>query len=97
MGGARIEIDVHDPADIPAAVEALRPLCADGCKVRDKQRVVTLPVSNGARLVPEVVRAMDAAGIEIDDLVMRRPTLDDVFLNLTGHRAEQPAGDGSTS
>jgi len=57
---------------------------------------VTLPISDGARLVPAVVRAMDAAGVEIDDRAMRRPTLDDVFLNLTGHRAEQPAADGAT-
>ena len=39
-------------------------------------------------LVPEVVRAMDSAGVVIDDIVLRRPTLDDVFLNLTDHRAE---------
>ena len=97
MGGDRIEIDVHDPVDIPAAVNALRPLCADGCKVRNNEGVVTLPVSSGARLVPEVVRALDAAGVEIDDVAMRRPTLDDVFLNLTGHRAEQATGEGSAS
>ena len=96
VGGDRIEVDVHDLADVPAAVEALRPLCADDCKVREKDRLVTLPISDGARLVPAVVRAMDAAGVEIDDLAMRRPTLDDVFLNLTGHRAEQPAADGAT-
>ena len=95
IGGDRIEVDVHDLADIAAAVEALRPLCAHGCKVRDNERVVTLAIANGARLVPEVVRAMDAAGVEIDDVAMRRPTLDDVFLNLTGHRAAQPASDGA--
>lgn len=89
MGGSRIEIEVRDPADADAAVEALWPLCAEGCRVRRQGRVVTLPVTDGAQLVPEVVRAMDAADIAIDDVAMRRPTLDDVFLNLTGHRADE--------
>ena len=94
MAADRIEIEVHDIADVPAAVEALWPLCADGCKVRNRERTVTLPINDGAHLVPEVVRAMDAAGVAIDDVGTRRPTLDDVFLNLTGHRAEENNSDG---
>jgi ABC-2 type transport system ATP-binding protein len=101
MGGDRIEVEVADLADVPSAIEALWPLCADGCKVRHHEQTVTLPVAEGARLVPEVVRAMDAAGVVITDVGMRRPTLDDVFLNLTGHRAEDaPAAadaDGETA
>ena len=92
MGASRIEMELHDPADVSAAVDALAPLCAQGCQVRHHGRTVTLPVTDGARLVPEVVRAMDQAGIVLDDVAMRRPTLDDVFLNLTGHRATDSNG-----
>jgi len=46
-----------------------------------------LPVTNGVQLLPAVVRDLDAAQIPLDDLALRRPTLDDVFLALTGHAA----------
>jgi ABC-2 type transport system ATP-binding protein len=52
---------------------------------------VSLPVVKGASLLAEVVRRLDAAGLEISDLALRRPTLDDVFLALTGHVAEADA------
>jgi len=94
MGGGRIEVEVRNPADVGAVVEALEPLCAPGCQVRHLGRMVTLPVNDGARLVPEVVRAIDSAGVAVEDVGMRRPTLDAVFLNLTGHRAEEP-GNGA--
>ena len=96
MGGGRIEVEVRDLSDADAVVGALGPLCAPGCQVRQLDRTVTLPVNDGARLLPEVVRAIDAAGVEVDDVIMRRPTLDDVFLNLTGHRAEEPDDAGAT-
>lgn len=87
VGGDRIEVVIADPGNVAAAVEALVPLCADGCKVRSSGATVTLPITDGARLIPEVVRAMDAAAVGIADIGLRLSTLDDVFLNLTGHRA----------
>src|SRR5215211_5204317 len=57
---------------------------------------VSLPVCEGAALLAEVVRRLDAAGLEISDLALRRPTLDDVFLALTGHLAEAAADDGES-
>ena len=47
-----------------------------------------MPVTGGAKLLAEVIRELDVRGIEIDDIGLRRPTLDDVFLSLTGHVAE---------
>ncbi len=44
-----------------------------------------MPVANGAQLLVTVVRELDAAHVPLDDLALRRPTLDDVFLTLTGH------------
>ena len=46
------------------------------------------PVAGGAKLLAEVIRELDDNGVEIDDIALRRPTLDDVFLSLTGHHAE---------
>jgi hypothetical protein len=51
---------------------------------------VTVPLSDGVAVLPEVVRRLDAAGLAPSDLVVRRPTLDDVFLSLTGHASQQP-------
>jgi ABC-2 type transport system ATP-binding protein len=45
-------------------------------------------VSGGPKLRAEVTRELDARGVELDDVGLRRPTLDDVFLSLTGHMAE---------
>ncbi len=55
-----------------------------------------LPVANAAQVVSEAVRRLDADGIALDDLAIHRPTLDDVFLTLTGHRAEVTEADTGT-
>jgi ABC-2 type transport system ATP-binding protein len=49
---------------------------------------VSAPVSGGSTVLVDAIRALDAESIEVSDLVLRRPTLDDVFLSLTGHVAE---------
>jgi len=87
VGGERVEIvpQVHD--DIPRAIEALRGL-GDGPATSLGQRV-NLPVSGGGQVLIEALRALDAAGIAVTDVQLRRPTLDDVFLTLTGHAAEE--------
>jgi ABC-2 type transport system ATP-binding protein len=51
-----------------------------------------MPVTGGAAVLTEAVRRMDAADIVLDDVALRRPTLDDVFLSLTGHATEQTGG-----
>jgi ABC-2 type transport system ATP-binding protein len=56
-----------------------------------------VPVTGGAKLLAEVIRELDTRGIEIDDIGLRRPTLDDVFLSLTGHVAEEKAEENGGS
>jgi ABC-2 type transport system ATP-binding protein len=59
---------------------------------------VTLPAGAlGSRTLIEAVRRLDAAGVEPDGLALRRPSLDDVFLALTGHAAEEDTDTRSTS
>ena len=89
IGGDRIEIAVTDASRIADAVAALRPL-TNGEIAVDGGRL-SGPVSGGSTVLVDAIRALDAQGIEVSDLVLRRPTLDDVFLTLTGHTAEDEA------
>ncbi|MGW7067644.1 ATP-binding cassette domain-containing protein [Streptomyces sp. NPDC054855] len=95
-GGERVEVVVHERADITSATEVLRGLGKGEVAVENHTRKLTVPVSGGAKLLAEVIRELDARGVEIDDIGLRRPTLDDVFISLTGHVAEvdEAGGDG---
>ena len=53
--------------------------------------IVSVTVRERRGTIVEAVRRLDDAGVDVDDLTLRRPTLDDVFLTLTGHAAEEPA------
>jgi ABC-2 type transport system ATP-binding protein len=91
VGGERIEVVVHDRADIVRAIELLVRATEGEHSVDDHMRRITVPARGGARSLVQVVRDLDEAGIAIDDIALRRPTLDDVFLSLTGHAAELAA------
>ncbi|BFO14873.1 daunorubicin resistance protein DrrA family ABC transporter ATP-binding protein [Streptomyces sp. KM77-8] len=92
-GGERVEVVVHEREHIPSASALLDKYSLRGAgrgdtTVEDHMRKITTPVSGGAKLLAEIIRDLDTNGIEIDDIGLRRPTLDDVFLSLTGHVAE---------
>ena len=87
IGGDRIEIAVVDPAALGRAVEVIRSVSTGEPKI-DELRV-SAPVSGGSTVLVDAIRALDLEHIEVADLVLRRPTLDDVFLSLTGHAAEE--------
>ena len=98
VGGERIEVVVHDRDNIPRAIEVLRHDTDGECAVDDHTRRLTVPTNGGAQRLVQVVRDLDQAQIAIDDIGLRRPTLDDVFLSLTGHAAElAPTGDDDKS
>jgi len=86
VGGERLELRIGDELDAERAIAALVSL-ADGERPHADGRLVALPTLKDGTIA-NAVRALDAAGIAIDDLAVRRPTLDDVFLTLTGHQAE---------
>ncbi|MGW3499015.1 ATP-binding cassette domain-containing protein [Streptomyces sp. NPDC001020] len=96
-GGERVEIVVRDRAHITTASEVLRGFGKGDTTVEEHTRKLTVPVTGGAKLLAEVIRELDSRGIEMDDVGLRRPTLDDVFLSLTGHVAEEkPEESGGT-
>jgi len=88
VGGERIEVVVHAREDMARAVEVLTRDCEGDVSVDDHTRKLTVPTNNGATALVQVVRDLDEATIRIDDIGLRRPTLDDVFLALTGQGAE---------
>ncbi|HYI16146.1 MAG TPA: ATP-binding cassette domain-containing protein [Thermomicrobiales bacterium] len=89
VGGERIEVIVHRRADIAQAMELLQRSCAGECTLDEHTRRLTVPALGGAQRLVQVVRDLDDADIAIDDIGLRRPTLDDVFLSLTGRAAEE--------
>jgi ABC-2 type transport system ATP-binding protein len=96
VGGERLEVVVSDPARLDDARAELMAVAVGAPSVDDHTRRLTVPVRGGAASLIEALRRLDAAGIELQDVGVRRPTLDDVFLTLTGHTAErdeQDAGD----
>ncbi|MDG4857773.1 ATP-binding cassette domain-containing protein [Streptomyces sp. T-3] len=95
-GGERVEVVVHERDHVATAAQILQTFAKDGSEpaVEEHTRKLTVPVSGGAKLLAEVIRDLDAQGIEIDDIGLRRPTLDDVFISLTGHAAEDAKPEG---
>ncbi|MER6095175.1 ATP-binding cassette domain-containing protein [Streptomyces sp. NPDC001728] len=92
-GGERVEVVVQEPGMIPDAKDVLARYGIAGIghgevSVEEHTRRLTVPVAGGAKLLAEVIRDLDGLGVEIDDIGLRRPTLDDVFISLTGHAAE---------
>jgi ABC-2 type transport system ATP-binding protein len=91
VGGERIELTLARGSDLDAAASALAPHVDGSVRIEAESRHLSAASANGARRLVDVVRDFDAAGIGIEDLAVRRPTLDDVFLTLTGHGAEEEA------
>jgi ABC-2 type transport system ATP-binding protein len=87
VGGERLEVHLEDPSQADAAAQALAPMCGEQPSVSDGMVRIGVRRSSGA--IIDAVRRLDEAGVGVDDIALRRPTLDDVFLTLTGHAAEE--------
>jgi ABC-2 type transport system ATP-binding protein len=85
-GGNRLEVHLVDREHGGAAIGALAALADQAPSLENG--TVRVPLSRRSGAIAEAVRRLDEAGIGIDDIALRRPTLDDVFLQLTGHAAE---------
>jgi ABC-2 type transport system ATP-binding protein len=97
-GGERVEVVVHEREQLAPARSVLTAFGKGGeVTVAEHIRKLTVPVTGGAKLLAEVIRELDSRGVEIDDIGLRRPTLDDVFISLTGHAAESAGESGSES
>ena len=94
VGGERIEVIIRDRTAIETARGILARACAEEPTLDEHTRKLTVPAHGGSQTLVQIVRDLDGVGIHIDDIALRRPTLDDVFLALTGHRTvEEQAED----
>jgi ABC-2 type transport system ATP-binding protein len=92
VGGERLEVHLEDDADAERAIAALAEMADE--RPAFEEHTVRVAVRRRSGAIAQAVRRLDDAGVGIDDIALRRPTLDDVFVALTGHAAEaEPAAD----
>ncbi|ABG96282.1 MULTISPECIES: daunorubicin resistance protein DrrA family ABC transporter ATP-binding protein [Rhodococcus] len=89
VGGERIELSVREGIELSVVRDELAPLAAGDILVEENVRRVTVPVTGGADALVEALGRLSDRGVKVFDVGLRRPTLDDVFLTLTGHEAEE--------
>jgi ABC-2 type transport system ATP-binding protein len=92
VGGQRLELTLAHATDLPMVAERLRPLGLDEPHLDEQSRRLSMPVRGGVDVLADAVRRLEEARVEVLDLGLRRPDLDDVFLTLTGHAAEEATG-----
>jgi ABC-2 type transport system ATP-binding protein len=88
VGGDRIEIVVESASDVSKAAIAISEFGSAPAITEDLTKTILLPVAGGSTAIVNIVRKLDENNIPIADIALRRPTLDDVFLSLTGHVTE---------
>ncbi|WP_026455555.1 daunorubicin resistance protein DrrA family ABC transporter ATP-binding protein [Saccharomonospora iraqiensis] len=89
IGGERLELVVADPGSLHTAERVLKEVGTSEPVVTDATRTVTVHVDAGATALMEALRKLDAEDVTVQDVALQRPTLDDVFLSLTGHATEE--------
>ncbi len=88
IGGDILELHLLNHADATKAAEIIKQFGTDAPHVDIGTGIVTIPVSGGASILVDVVRKLDIAQLKLVDVMLRRPSLDDVFMKLTGHATE---------
>ncbi|NRQ32597.1 ATP-binding cassette domain-containing protein [Nonomuraea sp. NN258] len=89
VGGDRIELSLTDAAQLGTAARALAPLALGDLRIDSAALQVTIPVAGGVATLTKALGHLAAERITVRDAGLRRPTLDDVFLSLTGHQADE--------
>ena len=96
VGGERLEI-VVEAHNIAKAMEVVANISGNKATLDEGLRMISAPVSTGATALIETLRSLDSAGIHPLDVGLKRPSLDDVFLSLTGHAAEETPAEEVTT
>ena len=87
IGGDRIDVVARDKKELRMVADLVGRVCGAGPEIEEEAGRVSAPVGDRVATLTEVVRALDDAGLGVEDIALRRPTLDDVFLRLTGRLA----------
>src|SRR5205085_12567976 len=96
VGGQVVQAEAAEPAFLEATEKILSRFAREGESVHNDGQIVTVPIADRSAL-SHAVRALDDAGSAVDDLALRRPSLDEVFLSLTGHLAEEQPQEEDTN
>lgn len=88
IGGERVELVIESAANLGRAMETVNSFSTGEVVVDEQSRTLTAPVTGGSGVLVEVLRQLDSNSVKVLEFALRRPTLDDVFLTLTGHGAE---------
>lgn len=88
IGGERLELTT-DPLKLEVALQLLRPYSSGEIQIDSERRHLGVPLTHGAQKLAAIMRDLDAAGVAPDNLALHGPTLDDVFLSLTGRPASE--------
>ena len=88
IGGDRVDVVIADARRLEDAASAVAAATDAEASIDEDTRTVTVEVADGAAALTPIVRALDAASLAVDDLALRRPTLDEVFLHLTAPAPE---------
>ncbi len=94
LGGERVEVVLANSADMAPAQSILGGLSVGDVQLEQQTRRLTAAVTGGVDVLTRVLQRFSDANIGLIDVGLRRPTLDDVFLTLTGHAAEEVAENG---
>ncbi|WP_257570858.1 ATP-binding cassette domain-containing protein [Streptomyces sp. NP160] len=94
VGGERIELVVDDPAHLDEVRSLLAEAAVGEVEVESHTRRLTAPVEGGAAVLVRVLAQLEARGVHLSDAGTRRPTMDDVFLTLTGKRTDEAGSTG---
>lgn len=89
LGGDVVEFEVQDESHVEDALAAAKKFSSK--KPTADRTTITMPAKNGSKSLLDVVRALDEKGIEVESIALHRPSLDDVFLTLTGEKAKHQA------
>ncbi|MEU6269565.1 ATP-binding cassette domain-containing protein [Saccharopolyspora shandongensis] len=92
VGGERLELVVQDAADLPVVARVLGEVGAGAPEVEEHLKKAFVAVDSGPKSLVEALRRLDAEDVAVHDVALHRPTLDDVFLGLTGRRTEEQEG-----
>jgi ABC-2 type transport system ATP-binding protein len=88
-GGEHLDIHLALIADLPRVEAILRPFAIGAVRIDEQDALISIPVAKGVEALGSVMAELSAQNVEIADIALRRPTLDDVFMELTGHKTQE--------
>jgi ABC-2 type transport system ATP-binding protein len=96
IGGERLELTVSNASELQATEVVLRKVGIGEPTIDQAGKAASIAVQGGSAVLIDALRQLDSAGVVVKDVAIRRPTLDDVFLSLTGHAAQDEADPSTT-